>query len=68
MSNYLHYNPKKWWTVISDIYAISLILLATTGLFIIKGKNGIKGRGAWLTGLGIIVPVVYLLLYYWKVF
>lgn len=68
MSNYLHYNPKKWWTAISDIYAISLILLASTGLFIIKGKKGIKGRGAWLTGLGIVVPIVYLLLYYWKVF
>lgn len=68
LSNYLHYNPRKWWTAISDIYAISLMLLAITGLFILKGKNSIKGRGAWLTGLGIIVPIVYLLLYYWKVF
>ena len=67
-SNYLHYNPQKWWTIISDVYAISLVILAFTGLFILKGKNGIKGRGAWLTGLGIIVPIVYLFLYYWKVF
>ena len=66
--NYLHYNPRKWWTIISDIYAISLMLLAITGLFILKGKNGITGRGAWLTGLGIIIPIIYLLLYYWKVF
>ncbi|MBU8892382.1 MAG: PepSY-associated TM helix domain-containing protein [Bacteroidales bacterium] len=66
--NYLHYNPRKWWTAISDIYAISLMLLAITGLFILKGKNGITGRGAWLTTLGIIVPVIFLLLYYWKVF
>ena len=66
--NYLHYNPQKWWTVISDIYAISLMLLAITGLFILRGKNGITGRGAWLTGFGIIVPIVFLLLYYWKVF
>ena len=66
--NYLHYNPRKWWTIISDIYAISLMLLAITGLFILRGKNGITGRGAWLTGLGIIIPIIYLLLYYWKVF
>lgn len=66
--NYLHYNPGKWWTVISDIYAISLMLLAITGLFILKGKNGITGRGAWLTAIGIIIPIVFLLLYYWKIF
>ncbi|HAF30151.1 MAG TPA: hypothetical protein DCG75_14010 [Bacteroidales bacterium] len=67
-ANYLHYNPKKWWTIFSDIYAISLMLLAITGLFILKGKTGITGRGAWLTGLGIIIPIVFLMIYYWKVF
>lgn len=67
-ANYLHYNPKKWWTWVSDIYAISLMLLAVTGLFILKGKNGIAGRGAWLTAAGIVIPIVFLLLYYWKVF
>jgi len=67
-SNYLHYNPKKWWTWIADIYAASLIVLAFTGLFILKGKNGITRRGAWLTGIGIIVPVIFLLIYYYKIF
>ncbi|HAN17091.1 MAG: hypothetical protein A2X13_05385 [Bacteroidetes bacterium GWC2_33_15] len=66
--NYLHYNPKKWWTIFSDIFAGSLILLAVTGLFVLKGKNGITGRGAWLTSLGIIIPILFLLLYYWNVF
>jgi hypothetical protein len=66
--NYLHYNPRKWWTWVSDIFAGSLILLAITGLFVLKGKNGITGRGAWLTSLGIIVPIIFLLLYYWNVF
>ncbi|MFO7843204.1 MAG: PepSY-associated TM helix domain-containing protein [Bacteroidales bacterium] len=66
--NYLHYNPQKWWTIFSDIYAASLIILAMTGLFILKGKNGITGRGAWLTILGAIIPVLFLLLYYWKIF
>lgn len=67
-ANYLHYNPQKIWTIISDIFAASLITLAISGLFILKGKNGITGRGAWLTAFGILVPIVFLLLYYWKVF
>lgn len=62
--NFLHYNtPRKLWTWFSDIYAASLIVLACTGLFILKGKNGIKGRGAWLTSAGIIVPLIFLFLY-----
>jgi uncharacterized protein len=59
--NYLHYNPRAWWTWFSDIFAGALILLAFTGIILIKGKKGITGRGAWLTALGIIVPIVFLL-------
>lgn len=62
--NILHYNtPRRMWTWFSDIYAGSLIIISITGLFIIRGKNGIKGRGAWLTGAGIIIPVIFLYLY-----
>ncbi len=60
-ANYLHYNPNRWWTYFSDIFAVSLILLAITGIFIIKGKNGIKGRGAWLSIAGIIIPILFLI-------
>lgn len=62
--NYLHYNPKNWWTWFSDAYAVALVLLAVSGLFILRGKNGITRRGAWLTIAGIIVPIVFILLYY----
>jgi hypothetical protein len=61
--NFLHYNPGKWWKYYSDIYAAALILLGFTGLFIIKGKNGITNRGAWMTLLGIIIPLIFLFLY-----
>jgi uncharacterized protein len=62
--NFLHYNtPKKLWTWFSDIYAGGLIVLAATGLFMIKGRNGITGRGAWLTVSGVIIPLVLLFLY-----
>ena len=66
--NYLHYDPKQWWTAVSDIYAVSLMILAITGLFILKGKNGITRRGAWLTAIGIVVPILFLMIYYWKIF
>ncbi len=62
--NFLHYNtPRRLWTWFADFYAGGLILMAVTGLFILRGKNGITGRGAWLTGAGILIPLA-LLFYY----
>jgi hypothetical protein len=62
--NLLHYNNiKRFFTWFSDIYAAGLILLAITGLFILRGKNGIIGRGAWLTAIGIIIPALFLIFY-----
>ena len=60
--NYLHYNPNNWWTWFSDIFAGALIILAITGIIMVKGKKGITGRGAWLTALGIIIPIIFLFL------
>lgn len=61
--NYLHYNvPKKLWTWYSDIFAGALAILAITGLFILKGRKGIKGRGAWLTAAGLLIPAIFLIL------
>ncbi len=60
--NYLHYNPTKWWTWYSDIFAVGLILLAITGLFLIKGKKGLKGRGGIYTAIGILIPLLFLMI------
>jgi hypothetical protein len=66
--NQLHLNtPKSLWTYIADAYALSLIIVALTGLFVLKGKNGITGRGAWLTAIGLLIPTAYWL-YYLDVF
>jgi len=59
--NFLHYNPGRSWTWFSDIYCLGLIIIAVTGLFIVRGKKGIKGRGAWMTLLGILIPVLFFL-------
>jgi hypothetical protein len=62
--NLMHYNNiKKLFTWFSDLYAVALILLAITGLFVLKGKNGILRRGAWLTAIGILLPALFLLFY-----
>lgn len=61
--NFLHYNPGRWWKYFSDIFCISLILVTITGLFLVKGKNGITRRGAILTGIGIILPLLFLFIY-----
>lgn len=61
--NYLHYNPSIHWTWFSDIYAGALIILALSGLLIPRGADGITARGAWLTLLGIIIPVLFIIYY-----
>jgi hypothetical protein len=63
--NYLHYNPVKWWTYFSDLYSVALIILGITGLFLVRGKKGITGQGAWLTILGILIPLIFLFIYYY---
>lgn len=62
--NFLHYNPGKLWMWFSDIFCVALVWLAVSGLFILKGKNGITRRGAWLTIAGLIIPVLFLIMYY----
>ncbi len=62
--NFLHYNtPKKAWTWFADMFGAGLIILAVTGLFILRGKNGITRRGAWITSAGVLIPLL-LLFYY----
>lgn len=62
--NFLHYNsPRKLWTWFSDMFAGGLIILAITGLFVLKGKNGITCRGVWITSAGVIIPLVLLYIY-----
>lgn len=61
-ANYLHLNQGKGlWTWIADIYAVILFLLAMTGIFLIKGRKGLNGRGGvWMTA-GIVLPLVFII-------
>jgi hypothetical protein len=61
--NWLHLNRgKKAWTYLADAYAIFLLFLATSGLFMIPGRKGLFGRGGVLVGFGALVPILYVLL------
>ena len=58
----LHYNPGRWWTTFSDIFAVCLILITLTGLVMVKGKKGFVGRGGILFIIGIAIPILFLML------
>lgn len=63
--NYLHYNPIKYWTWYSDIFSGALILLGISGILIPHAERGITRRGLWMTLLGFIIPLIYLLIYFY---
>ena len=63
VANWLHLNRgKKAWTYVADAYAIFLLFLAGSGMFMIPGKKGFKGRGWIFVGAGIALPVLYVVL------
>jgi len=60
LANWLHYNRgKAAWTFIADGYAVFLLFLATSGMFMLKGRKGLLGRGGVLILLGAAVPFFY---------
>lgn len=60
--NRLHYNPGQWWTVFSDIFAISLLLITLSGLIMVKGPKGLWGRGGIELIAGILIPLGFIFL------
>lgn len=60
--NRLHYNRVKGWSIMGDLFAGSLIFFALSGIFMVRGRKGVAGRGKWYLILGIIIPLLYVLL------
>ncbi len=58
--NKLHYNKLGGWTIMADIFAVSLIFFALSGLFIVSRKHGLRGRGKWYLIVGLLIPVIYI--------
>jgi len=62
-ANWLHLNRgKKAWKYFADSYAVGLLFLAVSGMFMIAGKKGLVGRGAFFVAAGAALPIAYLLL------
>ena len=57
----LHYNPGKWWTWFGDAFALSLVIITLTGIFMLKGKKGLWGRGCIELLVGMLIPVLLIL-------
>lgn len=62
-TNVLHRNSLKGWKWASDIFGGLLIFLTVSGWFILKGRDGVPGRGKWLIAAGIIPPVVAVIIF-----
>ncbi len=59
----LHKSTSNWWIYYSDIFGLSLIIIAVTGAIMIKyGKFTFKARGWKLALAGIIFPLIFLFL------
>jgi uncharacterized protein len=63
LANWLHLNRgKKAWTIVADGYAVFLLFLASSGLFMIPGRKGLLGRGAVIALGGALLPALYVVL------
>lgn len=63
IANWLHLNRGKTaWTIIADAYALFLLTLAATGLWMLPGKKGIWGRAGIIALSGALVPTLYVVL------
>lgn len=60
--NALHLNNLKGvWTYVADLFAVALMVLALTGMFMMKGDRGLAGRGKYFVGAGLLVPVGFII-------
>ena len=63
--NALHLNNLKGvWTYVADLYAIALMVLAITGMTMMKGQSGFMGRGKYFVLAGLAIPVTFVIYLY----
>ena len=56
--NALHFNNLKGlWTYVADVFAVALIILAITGMTMMKGDRGLAGRGKYFVLAGLAIPI-----------
>lgn len=55
----LHYNPGTVWTIFSDAFAVALIIIVFTGLFMLRGKHSFIGIGGIEFLIGVLIPLLF---------
>ncbi|HRJ28281.1 MAG TPA: PepSY-associated TM helix domain-containing protein [Cyclobacteriaceae bacterium] len=58
----LHVDTSKWWIYYSDVFGVAMLVIAGTGMFIVKGENSFRRRGWKFALVGIIFPLIFLFL------
>ena len=63
--NALHLNNLKGaWTYVADLFAIAMIVLAITGMTMMKGDRGLGGRGKYFIAAGLAIPIGFVIYMY----
>lgn len=60
--NSLHFARPKWWDLFSYTFLVALVIIILTGLVMVKGRNGLAGRGGIELAIGILIPVLFMIL------
>ena len=61
-ANFLHLNHARGlWTWFADAYAALLLFLALSGVFVLRGRNGLGGRGKWFVLAGFAIPLAFII-------
>ncbi|MDX1909010.1 MAG: PepSY-associated TM helix domain-containing protein [Bacteroidia bacterium] len=59
----LHQDTNDWWIYYSDVFGLSMLLIAITGMIMIpKGDKSFGGRGWKLAVAGMVFPLIFLFL------
>jgi hypothetical protein len=63
--NALHLNNLKGiWTYVADVFALALMVLAITGVSMMKGDRGFMGRGKYFVAAGLGIPIAFIVYLY----
>lgn len=57
-ANVLHRNSIKGWKWAADVFAIFLVVITITGMFVVKGKYGLAKRGVWFILAGMLPFII----------
>jgi hypothetical protein len=58
----LHVTTNTAWIWYSDIFGVAMLIIAISGMLMMKGENSFTGRGWKLALAGIVFPLIFLFL------